>query len=158
MHHRSKHHDLGALLRRSLLTAALAMLPVAIAALPAAATASEGAIDYRQNVLKAAGGHLQATAEILRQNVPHQDHVRMHADAIAALSAIADTLWPAGSEGGNTLPAAWQRPEDFAQRASDFQLAATGFAAAVEAGEGVMPAFQRLGQACKSCHDNYRAK
>jgi cytochrome c556 len=149
--YRSKHDDPGAWVRRSLLTAAIAALPVV-------AAASEGAIEYRQNVLKAVGGHMQATAEILRQNVPHQNHVRMHADSIAALSAIADTLWPAGSEGGNTLPAAWQRSEDFAQRASDFQQAATAFAAAVEAGDGVMPAFQRLGQACKSCHDNYRAK
>jgi len=151
MHHRSKHKVPGANLRRTLLA-------LAVAALPVAAVASQGAIDYRQNVLKAVGGHMQSAAEILRQNVPHQDHMRLHADSIAGLAAIADTLWPAGSEGGDTLPATWQRPDDFAQRLSDFQKAAAGFAAAVEAGDGVLPAFQGLGQACKSCHDNYRAK
>jgi cytochrome c556 len=156
MHHRIEHnearaHAVGTRLRGTLLAFALAALPIA-------AIASSGAVDYRQNVLKAVGGHLQATAEILKQNVPHQDHVRLHADAIAALAGIADTLFPAGSEGGDTLPATWQRPEDFAQRVSDFQQAATAFAAAAQAGDGVTPAFQRLGQACKSCHDNYRAK
>jgi cytochrome c556 len=156
MHHRIKHHDLGAHPRGANLRRAL--LAIAVAALPMAAVAAQGAIDYRQNVLKAVGGHMQATVEIVRQNVPHQEHARLHADAIAALAAVSDTLWPAGSEGGNTLPATWQRPEDFAQRLSDFQQASAAFAAAVDAGEGVGPALQSLGQACKNCHDNYRAK
>jgi cytochrome c556 len=139
-------------------------LGVALAALPlgalsvASASASEGEVEYRQHVMAAVGGHMQSIAAILRQKVPHQAHIGLHADALASLSGIADTLFPEGSQGGDTLPAAWQKPEDFAKRLEDFETAATGFAAAVRAGDGVGPAFQQVGQACKSCHDSYRAK
>jgi cytochrome c556 len=122
------------------------------------AGASEGAIDYRQHVMAAVGGHMQAAADILRQKVAHEDHVVLHAESLASLAAIAHTLFPDGSEGGDTLPATWRRPDDFARRMSDFREATAGFAAAAKAGDGVAPAFQKVGQACKSCHDDYRAK
>lgn len=131
------------------LGAALVGLPV---------SASEGEVDYRQHVMAAVGGHMQASADILRQKVPHQAHMSLHAGSLAGLAAVAGTLFPAGSEGGDTLPATWQKPDDFSAKLRDFEEAAAGFQAAVNAGDGVAPAFQQLGQSCKSCHDDYRAK
>ncbi|MFU8816668.1 MAG: c-type cytochrome [Pseudomonadales bacterium] len=127
---------------------------MALVALPAAAND----VDYRQHVMAAVGGHMQASAEILRQRVPHQAHAGLHAESLANLAAIAGSLFPAGSEGGDTLPATWQRPDDFAAKLQDFEEAAAGFSAAVAAEDRVGPAFQRLGQSCKNCHDDYRAK
>lgn len=127
---------------------------LALLALPAAA--SEGAAEYREHVMEAIGGHMQSAADILRGKVPHQDHLRLHVDAIDQLSQIAHTLFPEGSRGGDARAAIWQNPEDFDAKLAAFREAAAGTSSAVTSGDGVMPAFQRLGQACKSCHDDYR--
>jgi cytochrome c556 len=129
-------------------------LGLALLALPAAA--SEGDAEYREHVMEAVGGHMQSAADILRGKVPHQDHLRVHVDAIDDLAQIAHTLFPEGSAGGDALPAIWQNTEDFDAKLQAFREAAAGLSSAVASGDGVMPAFQKLGQACKSCHDDYR--
>ena len=130
------------------------LLTLALAACPAAA--SEGAAEYRHHVMEAVGGHMQSAADILRQKVPHQAHLALHANALGELSTIADTLFPEGSQGGDALPAIWENPDDFAGKLADFGEAAAGFQSAVANGGDIGPAFQKLGQACKSCHDDYR--
>ena len=132
------------------------LLGLALAALPA--VASEGEVDYRQNVLKAVGGHMQSMADIVRQKVPHTAHMSLHANAMADMASIAHTLFPPTSTGGDALPAIWTNTEDFARRVTTFEEAATGLKAAVDSGDGVGPAFQALAQACRDCHDNYRKK
>lgn len=123
------------------------------------ATASEGEVEYREHTMEAIGGHMQAAVDILRQKVPHASHMPIHADALAALAGIVDTLFPEGSEGGDALPAIWENPEDFAERVGAMRDAATAFSAAANANDSAAlgEAFQALGQACKGCHDNYRA-
>jgi len=120
--------------------------------------ADEGAVEYREHTMEAIGGHMQAMVDIVRQKVPHTSQLPIHSDALAALAGISDTLFPAGSEGGDALPEIWSEPEDFAERIAAFKEAATGLNSAVAAGEPIGPAFQELGQACKGCHDNYRAE
>ena len=124
-----------------------------------AATASEGALEYREHTMEAIGGHMQAAVDILRQKVPHTSHMSIHADALAALSGIVGTLFPEGSEGGDALPAIWENPEDFAERVEAMREAATAFSAAAGSNDDAAlgQAFQALGQACKGGHDNYRA-
>lgn len=128
----------------------------ALAAFPLAA--SEGDADYREHTMEAVGGHMQAMVDILKQSVPHTAHMTLHANAMADLAGIAGTLFPAGSEGGDALPAIWEKPDDFASRLAAFDEAAAELKAAAAAGAGVGPAVQKLGQACKGCHDNYRAE
>jgi len=132
------------------------LLGLALIALPAAA--SEGDLDYRQHVMAAVGGHMQSMADILQQKVPHMAHLGLHANAMADLAGIANTLFPEGSEGGDALPAIWTNKEDFAKRMTAFEEAAVAMKAAVASGEGVGPAMQGLGQSCKGCHDDYRAE
>lgn len=120
--------------------------------------ASEGEVDYRHHTMEAVGGHMQAMVDILKQSVPHSAHMTLHANAMADLATIARTLFPAGSEGGDALPAIWENPDDFATRLTAFDEAAAALKAAAASGAGVGPAIQNLGQACKGCHDNYRAE
>jgi cytochrome c556 len=129
-----------------------------LALLAAPAIASEGDAAYRKHVMEAVGGHMQAIADIMKQTVPHTAHLGLHANAMADLASISDTLFPAGSEGGDALPEIWSNPDDFAKKVAAFKEAATGLKTAVASGEGVGPAMQSLGQACKSCHDSYRKK
>jgi cytochrome c556 len=130
------------------------LLGLALFAMPAAA--AEGDLEYRKEVYTAIGGHMKATAAILQQKVPHADHLALHANALADLSTTVKSLFPAGSEGGDALPAIWSNPDDFAARATTFEEAAAGFKTAAASGENVGPAFQQLAQSCKGCHDNYR--
>ena len=122
--------------------------------------ATEGEVEYRQHTMTAVGGHMQAAVDILRQKVPHNDHMSLHADALSALSEIAPTLFPEGSEGGDALPAIWEDPEDFAERLTAMREAAAGFSTAAGSTDvaALGEAFQALGQACKGCHDTYRAE
>ena len=129
-------------------------LGLALFAMPA--IAADGDLEYRENVYQAIGGHMKAMADIAQQKVPHGAHLALHANAMADLSTMVKTLFPAGSEGGDALPAVWTNPDDFATRVSTFEEAAANLKAAVASGENVGQAFQGLAQSCKGCHDNYR--
>ncbi|MEQ8858146.1 MAG: cytochrome c [Pseudomonadales bacterium] len=131
-------------------------LGLMLVALPAAA--SEGEVEYREHVMEAIGGHMQAAADIAQQKVAHSDHLSLHVNGLVALSGIIDTLFPESSQGGDALDAIWENPDDFAAKIADFQQAAGGLKMAVDGGGDVGSAFQKVGQACKACHDDYRAE
>ena len=44
------------------------------------ALGSEGDVDYRHYSMEAIGGHMQAIVKILRQEVPHSEHLSLHAN------------------------------------------------------------------------------
>ena len=125
-----------------------------------AVSASEGEVNYRQHTMSAVGGHMRAIVDIIRGDVPHMDHLATHAGAMADLAEIAPTLFPESSKGGDALDAIWEDGEDFASKLDAFKEATAAFKTAAESGERgqIMAAFQGIGQACKGCHDNYRAE
>lgn len=131
---------------------------VAACALALAVSASDGALKYRANTMEAIGGHMKAIVAIVRGDVPHTDHLPMHAGALAELAQVAPSLFAQGSEGGDTLPAVWEEPEDFQAKLEAFREATANLKAAASAGEGVGQAMRAVGQACKGCHDKYRAE
>ena len=118
--------------------------------------ADEGAADYRHHTMEAIGSHTSAVFDILQGKVPHGAHLAAHASAIADMAAIAHTLFPAGSIGGNAKAAIWEQPEAFAERIQAFQEAAPAFRDAITGGGEVGPAAQALGQSCKGCHDDFK--
>ena len=122
--------------------------------------ASEGDLKYRQHTMQAIGGHMQAIVNIVRQEVPHASHMALHANALADLAAITPTLFPEGSEGGDSLAAIWEDAEDFQAKLDAFEKAAADFKAAAASGDNakVGQALRPLGNACKGCHDRYRAE
>lgn len=134
-------------------------LGTGLAVLAIGAVASEGEVDYRQHTMSAVGGHMQAIVDIIQGKVPHAEHMATHANALADLADLADTLFPGSSQGGDALPAIWENGEDFQSKLAAFKEAAASFKAAAGSGEmaQIGGALQQLGQACKGCHDNYRA-
>lgn len=136
-------------------TAVVATCLVAIAV-----SASEGEVNYRQHTMSAVRGHMQAIVDIVRGDVPHMDHLATHASAMADLAEIAPSLFPESSKGGDALDAIWEDAEDFASKLNAFKEATAAFKTAAESGERgeIMAAFRGLGQACKGCHDDYRAE
>ena len=122
--------------------------------------ASEGDIKYREHTMESIGGHMGAIVDIIRRDVAHTSHLPIHANALADLAGIVPSVFPEGSGGGDTeaLPEIWTQPEDFANRLETFKQAASALKAAAASGDGVGSAVQNVGQACKGCHDNYRAE
>ena len=125
-----------------------------------AASASEGEVDYREHTMEAIGGHMRAIVDIVRGDVPHASHLSAHANAMADLAEIAPTLFPESSKGGDALDAIWENADDFKTKLDAFREATKAFKTAVESGESgkIGARFQGVGQACKGCHDNYRAE
>ena len=88
--------------------------------------------------------------------------------SLAAANIVALTgyeVWPLFVEGTSSedletseaLPAIWENPDDFRAKFAALREAAAGAPQAVAGGqEAVGPALQKLGGACKACHDDYR--
>lgn len=135
-------------------------LVAGLAFLGLGALASEGEVEYRQHTMSAVGGHMQAIVDIIQGKVPHTEHMATHAEALANLADLAGTLFPASSQGGDARADIWENADDFQSKLAAFREAAAGFKTAAGSGDmgQVGGALQQLGQACKGCHDNYRAQ
>ena len=138
----------------------MAFLP--LATVGGAAPAPEDLVKYRQNVMKAQGGHAGAAALILRGKVDYMPQLIDHARALAASTATVKDIFPEGSDVGDTAakPEIWQQPEEFSKASVDAEKAAAAFLQSVESGnkEEMAARFKDLGQACKGCHDKFRKK
>lgn len=143
-------------------TAALASL----VALPGLASAQsvEDALEARHGYMKMIAINMAALSGMARGDTAYdEDAASASAANIEALTHYDVTgLFVAGSangevEGSDALPAIWQDPERFGQRYAALREAAAGSAEAVRGGQGnVGPALQKLGVACKDCHDDFR--
>ncbi len=122
------------------------------------AQADENAAEYREEVMEAVGGHMQAIVKIAKGEVAY-DHLGVLASNMAGLATIAQDIFPEGSAGGHALEVIWEEPEEFAERLQAFLDAAGNFDAVVTSGDmsGFGEALEGLGQACKSCHDEFKA-
>lgn len=128
---------------------------------PAMADA-DGEINYRKSVMKSVGGHMNAIVSIMKGQTGNASNLTAHTEGLAALSTITGSLFPAGSDFGDTtaLPAIWEKPAEFANALKMFQDAAANINAAAMSGDmaAVGAAFGEVGKSCKNCHENFREK
>lgn len=124
--------------------------------------AEDGAVKYRQSVMKALGGHMGATARIVKGEGGAKHHLVAHAAAMSSIARMAADLFPKGSDKGETraLPRIWEQPYDFAKTVQALQAATGEMVAAARSGEGneIRNAFAALGKACGGCHKKFRKK
>ena len=116
--------------------------------------------EYRELVMEAVGAHMEASVAIVRKEVELSDHLTSHADALASLAVVSADIFPKGSEGGDALPAIWQKPQDFKAKLQAFEDSAGAFKSAVDANDSevIRAKLRDLGQSCRSCHRSYRKK
>ncbi|MDQ2695856.1 MAG: cytochrome c [Pseudomonadota bacterium] len=146
--------------QKAVLTAALAVTLGLSAALQAASPDEQ--IKYRQNVMKALGGHTGAATLIVQGKSGHPDHLLSHAQGMAAIGTQIGDLFPAGSGESETAarPEIWSQPEEFGKAVTRTEEATAAFLAAVESGdqEKIGAAMKDVGGSCKGCHDDFRRK
>ena len=144
-------------------TARLAFAGLAVALLSAGVARAENpAFKYREGVMEAVGGHTQASALIIKGEVPFAADLPAHAAALDALAKMSGHIFDDTSRDpkSKAKAAIWEKPEQFKKALSDFQTAAANFAAAASAADpkASAPAFSTLTKTCKSCHDDFRQK
>lgn len=127
-----------------------------------AETTPENAIKYRMAVMQAMAGHASAFSMIAFGRVDLPEYQQSHADALAAAGAQLKALFPEGSGDGDTdaLPAIWQEPDKFAEAVAQAEEAMMNLREVAATGnrKAISDAFKATGDACKGCHEDYRAE
>jgi cytochrome c556 len=118
----------------------------------------------RHEGMETIGKNFKALHRELDASSPALAVIRASAAKIAGLSHKASGWFAKGTgpELGKTgaKPAIWQDPKDFTAKLAAFQKAAPLFATAAAGNDlaATKARYADLGQACKACHDKYRAE
>ena len=110
------------------------------------------------------GDAMKVIGRELKDDSPDLAQVRQNADVIATLAPQVKTWFPEGTgpDVGKTDAKAeiWQKPDDFAAKARDFEQAALAFRTVAQGNDvaAIQAAQGNLGKSCKACHDLYREK
>lgn len=123
---------------------------------------SKGIIKYRQNVMKATGGHMGAIVDILKNRLPLADHIVDHARSIQQNSKMTLAMFPKGTGLGNTKakPAIWENWSKFESAVQDFERESVKLAKMAESGdmEALAKQVRATGKTCGGCHRNFRKR
>ncbi|HVM84241.1 MAG TPA: cytochrome c [Candidatus Binatia bacterium] len=126
-----------------------------------AAVAQQDVLKTRQADMKANGEALKTIDGIIKAGGNPQDVVAP-ANKIAETAALIPSLFPAGSDQGDTgaNKEIWDKFDDFKTKASNLENEAKMLAAAGQAGDlaTVRAQFDKVVQACGDCHKPYRHK
>jgi cytochrome c556 len=117
-------------------------------------------IQKRQDAMKGNA----AAAKAIKGAVETKDYATVEAKA-KDIMGTADkivSLFPKGSTTGKTKakPEIWEKPDDFSKAAKNLNKAASELASAAKAGnaDDVDVKVKALGEACNSCHKQFRAE
>ena len=135
------------------------------AATPVSAEQAQQLFHERHEGMENIGKSNKAIRAALESSSPDAAAINAPAATIADLAAKSKNWFPAGTGQDvlpktRALPAIWQKPDDFAAKAHDFDQAAQALKSAADAGDmnAVKARFDDLGKTCKACHDSYRAE
>ena len=122
----------------------------------------EGAIKYRQSVMKSVGGHTGAIYQIVKNNNPNKSHLQAHARSLSDLTGMISAAFQRQTSGGKTRAKAeiWSDAAGFESATRDAEAAARAFSAAAGSGNQaeVEDKLDVLLDTCKGCHREYREK
>lgn len=133
---------------------------------PAAASAmeAEAAVKYRQEIMKAIGGHLTPVVMVLKGEVPYAEQMPANAALLAETAKLALLPFEQNTAGSGIKTTAkdeiWSEWEKFSGGMKKMEETTAQLAAAAESGDkaAIGEAIQAVGQTCKGCHDNFRTK
>ncbi|WP_375258118.1 c-type cytochrome [Citreimonas sp.] len=140
------------------------------AALVVPATASfaqdvPDAVKARQGQFRIMAINLGILGEMARGNTEYDAEAAQNAaDTLVAISGVHQPpLWPEGTDtmsidGTRAEPGIWENLDDVLSKWSDFGDAAAQLQTVAADGQQALgPALGQVGNACKACHDTYRA-
>jgi cytochrome c556 len=131
-----------------------------LAPLALRAAEPEDIIKYRQNMMKAIGGHTGAAGAIIQGKVDYKNQLADHARALQALTSDIPALFPKDSDFGDTKAkdGVWSNRVEFEKTAKDAKAKVAAFAKAVQGGnqQAIVASYKEMGEGCKGCHKDFR--
>lgn len=117
---------------------------------------------YRADLMNGLQAHTGALRALVGGDVAEPAHVVLHARAVADVAEMLQGVWAEGTggEGTRALPAVWEDWADFQSKLEGMRAAAVRLRTQAEGGdaEAVGAALQEVGQTCRGCHTDYRAR
>ena len=120
-------------------------------------------IRYRQSAHFLLGWNINPIAAMVKGEIPFDaDAARLRATRLAQVAPMIAEGYPPGSGTGaptKAKPEIWDNMADFRQKIADLESATAQLAAISETGDlqQIGPALGAVGNACKACHDRYKA-
>jgi cytochrome c556 len=124
---------------------------------------TDDAIEYRQGALAVMGHHFGQLGAMANGKIPYDAAAaQANAELVATLARLPWGAFVEGSDKGETSakPEIWSQRDKFNADAQKLQDAVAKLLEAARTGkpEALKTAFGPTGQACKSCHDDFRKK
>ncbi len=115
-------------------------------------------VRYRHAVMEAMANDFSAMALVFRGAVDRPGGLAANARSLAESASLIESLFPAGSEGGDALPLIWEEPDRVAELGRDAAAAAQALADAAAGDDraAIGVAFKAAGDSCKACHERYK--
>ena len=125
---------------------------------------AEDAIEARHGFMKMLGINMGQLSGMAKGEIPYDEAAASRAatNIVALTQYDAPALFVEGTsseenDDSDALPAIWENPDDFRAKFAALAEAVAGSPDAVKGGqENLGPALQKIGGACKACHDDYR--
>jgi cytochrome c556 len=117
----------------------------------------------RHEAMEQLGKAMKTLHRALESSPPDINAIRAQTSIMATTAAKIPGMFPAGTgpEAGKTRakPAIWTQRDLFGRKSKDYLVAAKAIDAAAQSGDvnRVMALHERVDQACKACHDPFRA-
>jgi len=117
-------------------------------------------IRYRHAVMEAMSNQVAAMALILQGKVDRADEMQVNARALAEAATLVGGLFPEDSKGADALPLIWEEPAKVATAAQAAAEATAAFAEIAASGSKaeIAKGFKAVADACKGCHERYKAE
>ena len=146
------------------LALAAALIVPAVALAQSAEEAAENAVEARHGFMTMLAINMGQLSGMAKGDIPYDEAAasRAAANIVALTQYDAPALFIEGTsseemEDSAALPAIWENPQGFGERFAALRDAAAGSPDAVMGGqENLAPVLQKLGGACKACHDDFR--
>ena len=141
------------------------LLCLASATLALAHEGATGVVKERMDLMETQKDAMKLIGDMAKGNTPFD--AAKAAEAARDISLTAKKipeLFPEGSGGeknkSDALPAVWEKWDRFTANADDLEGAADALSSALDgsANQDWKPAFQKVSDVCKSCHQDFRAK
>lgn len=120
-------------------------------------------IKYRQSAHFLLGWNIAPLGAMVKGEIPFDaEAAKMRANRLEQLAPMIAEGYPPGSATGaptKARPEIWDNLDDFRQKAADLEAATARLSVATATGEAKQlgPALGEVGNACKACHDRYKA-
>jgi cytochrome c556 len=119
------------------------------------------AVEYRQAVLTVLGNNFGPLVAMARGNIPYDaETVKLRARRMHVMTNMMEESFRRDTSEADleteALDKIWDNWDDFMSKIEDVQQATLAMADAPGNMDAFKAAFNEVGGACKSCHDNYR--